>query len=280
MYLTREHSRHYDSAQVVDPSRRGAVAWGQFNHHFADLVARDWRRINDDAVERTAWMRALRRVMAWGIHRRDAFLDLERKARVLWRFARFLPRDPRIVFFGAEAGWEALLVDALCAGPSRSGRIVLIDADPSAHKRFLAAPAETRVRAPSGHPVGKELVLVRDPSRIEYLQADFFTLDRPGAFDVGIDWGLIEHFPDDEKGRLFAQFQRFLAPGGVQISSVPRDCLALRIFYRAFRDELNFGYRELLTPVEHAARLEAGGFRVLDTFTMPTNCVAIARPRG
>ncbi len=280
MYLTREPSRHFDASQVIDPDHRGAVAWNQFNHHFAELITRDWRRINDGPVARPAWLRLLRRILAWGIHRRDAFLDLERKARVLWRFAPAMPRDPRIVFFGAEAGWEALLVDALFATGQRSGRVVLIDVDPAAHQRFLAGPAETRVKAPRGFPGGTELVLVRDPARVEYVQQDFFTLERPAGFDVGIDWGLLEHFPDPAKGRLLARLRQFLAPGGVQISSVPRDCLALKLFYRAFRDELNFGYRELLTPAEHAARLEAGGLQVLDQVTMPTNCVALTRPRA
>lgn len=278
MYRTDERSRYFDAAQVIEPRHRGEVAWGQFNRSFAELIRRDWRQINNVAERPAMGLRALRSVMAWGIHRRDAFLDLERKAEVLWRFRRAIPPDPRVVFFGAEAGWEALLIQAMFGTEARSGRVVLIDVDPAAHQRFLASPMETRVRAPAGFPGGAELVLRRDPERVEYVQADFFTLDRPGEFHVGIDWGLLEHFPDDQKGRLLAQFRRFLAPGGVEISSVPRDCLALRLFYRAFRDELNFGYRELLTPGEHAARLEAGGFQVLDRVTMPTNCVALARP--
>ena len=85
--------------------------------------------------------------------------------------------------------------------------------------------------------------------------------------------GLIEHFDDAGKRRLLAHFRRFLKPGGLQICSCPRDRLAVRLFYRAFADELNVGYRELMTLRELAERIEGAGGVIESRLTLPAHNV-------
>ena len=99
----------------------------------------------------------------------------------------------------------------------------------------------------------------RDLDRWRYLRQNFFDVAPEPRFDVGIDWGLIEHFPDPGKRKLITHFRKFLTPGGLQICSSPRDRLAVRLFYRAFADELNTGYRELMTLRELVERIEGAG---------------------
>lgn len=270
MRLTEPLSRHFDEALVVEPERRGGVAWGQFNEHYHRLQLEPWSRINRDTDH--PWHRRVRRlVMAWFVQRTGALLDLKRKARIISRFP--LPRDPDIVFFGAEVGWEAVLVQALFGA---GGRVVLVDCDPMAFRRYQEAPPELEVRAPPGFPT-RTLTLRRDPARIEYVQADFFDWCEPDAFDVGIDWGLLEHYPGPHKRAVMARFQRCLRAGGQQITAVPRDSLPTRSFYRTFSDELNFGYRELASMDEFAVMLEDGGFEVIERVATSTTCVALAR---
>ena len=268
MRLTGPASRHFDPALVEAPDRRGEVAWSLFNQHYHRLQTLPWSRINEGVA--MPWhRRAARLVMAWFIQRTGAILDLRRKAALLSRFP--IPRDPDVIFFGAEVGWEAALIRALFGD---GGRLVLVDCDPLAYQRFCDAPPTLTVRGPGGRP----LVLRRD--RAEYVRADFFEHDEPGAFDVGLDWGLLEHFRGERKAAVLRRFGRFLRDGGVQLSAVPRDSLSTRIFYRAFGDELNFGYRELLEMPELEAALASGGFEVVARAQTPTTCVALSRPVG
>jgi len=274
MRVTAKLSADFDPAAIVDPAHRGEVAWGQFNRSFDRLQAQPWWRINEGR-RHPLWLRLLRLGAAFVTQKRDAILDLRRKAAA---FARMpLPRDPDIVYFGAEAGWEALLVQALFGA---GGRVLLIDSDPAAFARFCAAPEEVRVRAPRGWPT-PELVVRRDRARIEYVQADLFTVEERARFDVGIDWGLIEHYPDAGKEALLAVMRRFLRPGALEISSCPRDTVFVRLFYRAFRDEVNFGYRELMSLAEHRAHLERAGLSIVHACTLPAHNVLAARaPAG
>lgn len=270
MRVTEPLSRHFDRALVVDPERRGSVAWSQFNQHYHRLQLEPWSRINRGTDH--PWHRRLRRlVMAWFIQRTGALLDLRRKARIISRFP--LPRDPDIVFFGAEVGWEAVLIQELFGA---GGRVVLVDCDPAAYQRYLEAPRELQVRAPRGFG-RRTLTLRRDPARIEYVQADFFDWCEPQAFDVGIDWGLLEHYPGARKAAVMARFQACLRDGGHQITAVPRNSFPTRSFYATFSDELNFGYRELASMAELGAMLEDGGFEVVRRVTTSTTCIALAR---
>ncbi len=273
MHLAGPPSTHFEPSLVIAPERRGAVAWSQFNQHYERLQAGPWWRINEGT--RYSWTRRLARLaMAWSMERSEALLDLGTKARVLRGFP--LPRDPDVVFFGAEVGWEALLVQALFGD---QGRVLLVDVDPAARRRFDNAPRELRVPAPRGWPE-RELVLRRDPKRIEYLEEDFFAVREKGAFDVGIDWGLVEHFEGERRRAVMRCFQEWLRPGGLQITAVPRDALSTRAFYRVFSDELNFGYRELMTPEELARALSAAGFESMVQVTTSTTCIALSRVRG
>lgn len=270
MYVTSSASERFDPAKVVDPDRRGAVAWSQFNESFESMQQVDWWRINE-GTRHGPLKRFLRLGAAYVVRKRDAILDLERKAAAIARFP--IKRDPDIVFFGAEAGWEALLVQSLFGA---GGKVLLIDAEPAAYERYLHSPEERRIRAPRGFP-DRELVLRRDRARIEYLQADYFDVQRDRSFDVGIDWGIIEHYDDARKLDVMRNFQRFLREDGIEISSCPRDTYAVRYFYWLFRDELNFGYRELMTLREFVAQLERGGYEVVATAKLPAHNVAAAR---
>ena len=102
----------------------------------------------------------------------------------------------------------------------------------------------------------------------------------PGEFDVGIDWGVIEHYKGDRKLDVMANFQSFLRPDGIEISSCPRDTKSVRTWYRLFHDEMNFGYRELHTLDEFLALLESGGFDVLEAVTTPAHNIAACRVRS
>ena len=58
---------------------------------------------------------------------------------------------------------------------------------------------------------------------------------------------------------------------------MPRDTWSVRTFYRVFADELNFGYRELMSQDELDRALVAGGFEVIARAATPTSCVALSR---
>ena len=181
--------------------------------------------------------------------------------------------NPSIVYFGAEAGWEAATLQALFGN---GGEVVLIDQDEGAYERFLEAPRSARVRAPRGWK-DPWILEERNPARMRYVREDFFAWDAETRFDVGIDWGLIEHFDDTGKRGLVERFRQFVKPGGLQICRCPRDRLTVRLFYRAFADELNVGYRELMTLDELGAQLERAGCRLEDRLALPAHNVVAYR---
>ena len=248
----------------------GDVDWSSFNSSFERLLDTDWREVNRHADCSRPW-RLLRLALAFLQHRRNAILDFEGKLKVLSRLE--IPPNPSIVHFGAEAGWEAALVQALFGD---KGRVLLIDCDPMAYRRFTRSPQRVRVRAPRGSR-RRWIEVNRDPARMEYAKSDFFQMKASGAFDVGIDWGLIEHYDDQGKQELISLFGRFLHPHGLQISACPRDRLSVRLFYRAFADELNFGYRELMTLRELAAHVEGSGCRIESKHRLPAHNIVTYR---
>ena len=252
------------------PGTFGSGDWALFNANFERFLNTPWRRVNQ-GHRGPAWLRALRLGIAYAQQRRDAIHDFAGKAAALARLR--VPPDPSIVFFGAEAGWEAAILQALFGA---GGEVVLIDEDPAAHDRFRHAPLAARVRAPRGS-ARRELLVKRDPDRWRYLRQNFFDVPPEPRFDVGIDWGLIEHFPDPGKARLIAHFRKFLKPGALQISSTPRDRLAVRLFYRAFADELNTGYRELMTLPELTDRIESAGGTIETQLTLPAHNIVAYR---
>ena len=270
MRVTLPLARGFDPARVPDPERCGAVDWARFNANFEKFLNTPWREVNR-AFQGSRRLRVLRLALAFAQQRRGAIHDFEGKARALSRFR--VPPHPSIVFFGAEAGWEAAILQALFGA---GGDVVLIDQDPAAYERYLHAPTSARVRAPKGW--GRRwLDVKRDLERWRYLRENFFDVAPEGRFDVGIDWGLIEHFDDDGKRKLIAHFRKFLKPDGIQISSAPRDRLAVRLFYRAFADELNVGYRELMTLRELTERIESAGAVVEDRVTLPAHNIVAYR---
>ena len=270
MRLTLPLARDFDPERIANPKRSGAVDWACFNANFKEFLDTPWQEVNS-GYRGPAWMRALRLVLACVQQRRGAVLDFEGKLRALARLR--IPPNPSIVFFGAEAGWEAGILQALFGS---GGEVVLIDEDEAAYQRFLRAPRNVRVRLRKGW--GQRWVVVeRDVEAWRYLQKNFFDVVPSGQFDVGIDWGLIEHFGDSDKARLIAHFRRFLKPGGLQICSCPRDRLAVRLFYRAFADELNVGYRELMTLKELTERIERAGGMIESQLMLPAHNVVAYR---
>ncbi len=272
MHVTLPLARGFDPVRVRDPERSGAMDWALFNANFERFLMTPWREINR-GYRGPAGMRLLRLALACAQQRRDAVHDFAGKLRALSLLR--VPRDPSIVFFGAEAGWEAAILQALFGA---GGEVVLIDEDPAAYERFQRAPRRVRVRAPRGSGA-REIVVERDLDRWIYLRRNFFDVVPDGRFDIGIDWGLIEHFDDPGKARLIAHFRRFLNPGGLQICSCPRDRLAVRLFYRAFADELNTGYRELMTVPELADRIQGAGGVIESRLTLPAHNVIAYRAR-
>ena len=273
MRLTLPLARGFDPGQVKDPERSGAMDWALFNANFEKFLNTPWREINR-GYRGPVWIRVLRLLLAQAQQRRDAIHDFVGKAAALARLS--VPPNPSIVFFGAEAGWEAAILQALFGA---GGEVVLIDEDPAAYERFLNAPRKVPVRAPRGW--GERWIDVeRDLEGWSYLRKNFFDAAAPGRFDVGLDWGLVEHFDDPGKRRLIAHFRRFLKPGGLQICSCPRDRLAVRLFYRAFADELNVGYRELMTLRELAERIEGAGGVIESRLTLPAHNIVGYRNGG
>ncbi len=244
--------------------------WTRFNGNFDRLLSTDWRRVNDGTSYRLS-RRLLRLVIAYAQHKRHAILDFESKIRIFSRLP--IPLNPNIVFFGAEVGWEAALIQALFGS---EGKVFLIDNDPAAYQRFLNAPQTVRIRAPRGSK-NRWLVVQRNNTGVEYRRENFFDVTNDAEFDVGIDWGLIEHYPDSGKRDVLDVFKKFLKPGGLHISSCPRNRLVVRLFYRAFSDELNLGYRELMSLSELSAHLEGAGCHVEDRFRLAAHNVVTWR---
>lgn len=270
MRQTRPLSGNLDLDTIPDPKRTGAVDWTQFNTNFEKLLTTPWREANQ-SVRCSRPRQLLRLLLAFLQQRRDTVLDFEGKLRVLSKLS--IPPNPSIVYFGAEAGWEAAILQALFG---RGGKVVLIDQDPMAYQRFLHAPRIVRVRAPRGW---KEpwVIVERDPNAVQYVRKDFFEFQTDTKFDVGIDWGLIEHYDDDAKLELIALFRNFLKPSALQICSCPRDHLAVRLFYYAFAEELNMGYRELMTLDELVAVLQRAGCQIEDQHTLAAHNVVTYR---
>jgi SAM-dependent methyltransferase len=259
-------SKDFDPRAVIAPERFGGVAWGAFNAAYGRLQATPWHRVNAGRAYGVG-KRLSRLAVAWVIAQNDAFLDLRTKATALARLP--VPRDPDIVYYGAEVGWEAYLLRALFGD---GGRLVLVDADPEAHARYEAAETERRIPWRGG-----TLTIRRDAARTEYVVRDFFDWREASAFDVGLDWGLLEHFDAEGKARVVRRFAEGLRPGGVQISAVPRDGWVMRVFYTAFADELNFGYRELLDLPELVAIVTRGGLTPIATTETGSTCIVAAR---
>lgn len=270
MRLAGPPSRQFDPASVPNAKSTGEVNWSRFNANFERLLGTDWREVNRHADCSLGW-RLMRLYLSFLQQRRNAILDLEGKLRVFSRLR--LPPNPSIVHFGAEAGWEAALLQALYGD---KGQVLLIDSDPVAYQRFIRSPQRARVRAPR-RSKRRWIEVNRDPTRMEYVREDFFRMKAPGSFDVGIDWGLIEHYDDPGKQSLISLFRSFLGPQGVQISSCPRDRLAVRLFYRAFSDELNFGYRELMTLRELSDQVERSGCHIESRHRLPAHNIVVYR---
>jgi hypothetical protein len=270
MRRTLPPSRHFDPGNVKHAEQTGAVDWSSFNSSFENLLGKSWRDVND-AADCSLGRRLLRVVLAFQQQRRNAILDFEGKLRVFSNLK--IPPNPDIVHFGAEVGWEAAILQKLFGD---RGRVLLIDSDPKAYERFLRAPRSVRVRMPL-RSKRRWIDIDRNPERVEYVREDFYRAKSLGAFDVGIDWGLIEHYDDAGKQSLISLFRGFLRPGAVQICACPRDRLAVRLFYRAFADELNFGYRELMSLKELRAHVARGGCRVEAAYRLPAHNIVVYR---
>lgn len=272
MHIVRPLSSYFRPENIVDPKHCGAVAWSDFNRSFHKLQQDPWWRINE-STKASLGLRILRLLISYYVHRVDGFLNLRGKAQVLALFRKHLPSNPDIVYFGAEAGWEAIILQSILG---HRGRVLLIDNDPVAHQRYTLANDKVEILIPTKLST-KRFVLRRDRKRIEYLQQDLFEVECSTSFDIGIDWGLVEHFLDSSKITLIRKMRQFLRCGGWQISSVPKDSYVNRLFYRAFCDELNFGHRELMTLSELHEVLVKGGFEVIESLELLDSFVVLSR---
>ena len=154
MQMTSPLSQDFDPGKVGDPEHFGAVAWTQFNESFERLLNLDWQKVNA-GTSYPWWRRLLRLWLACAQQKQNAILDFEGKARV---FARLdVPPDPDIVFFGAEVGWEAAIIQALFGD---KGKVLLIDNDPAAYKRYLNASQNVTTQ------VSQSLCFVKKPNRL------------------------------------------------------------------------------------------------------------------
>ena len=256
MHITKPLSRHFDPARVLSPETRGEVSWTDFNRSFHRLQQLDWWKVNRETDEKPAW-RMVRLILALYIHLTDGYACHPQKAAGFGRMRSKLPANPSIVYFGAEAGWEALMLQQLLGD---QGKVTLIDNDEGAYERFQEAD----------HPAS-----FRD--RVCYRREDIFDLPGDASFDIGIDWGLLEHFPGETKAPLLRKMRDFIRPGGFQISSVPRDSPGNRLFYRAFADDVNFGYRELMSLEEFRSTIEMSGNKVIDSWGMTDSHVILSQ---
>ena len=270
MHIVKNQSTLLDPEKIKQPEHHGEVAWSQFNEHYQWLQHCKWFHINKSTQAGFA-RRLYRLLLAFVAKKQDAFRDLRGKSKAFLKMP--IPENPNIVFFGAEVGWEAHIIQALFGD---KGKVLLIDNDPGAFERFQTAPKEVEIKAPRGFPSDR-LVIKRSLSNVEYLQEDLFQVTPPMKFDLGIDWGLIEHFRDSEKSKLQKKMQSYLKEGGLQLSAVPRNTTGMRTFYWAFQEELNFGYRELMNMAEFNKLVKAGGFTPIKQIKMPTTCLILSK---
>lgn len=247
MHVTKPVSRYFDPTRILSPETRGEVSWTDFNRSFHQLQHLEWWKVNRNTKENPAW-RMIRLILAFYIHLVDGYTCRPQKIEGFRKMRSRLPANPSIVYFGAEAGWEALILQQLLGD---QGSVMLIDNDEGAYERFLEAD----------HPASFR-------NRVSYRREDMFDIPTDASFDIGIDWGLLEHFPGKAKAPVLRKMREFIRPGGFQISSVPRNSFGNRLFYRAFADEVNFGYRELMDLDEFQSTIEMCGNKVLDSWGM------------
>ena len=69
----------------------------------------------------------------------------------------------------------------------------------------------------------------------------------------------------------------FMISSGYQPLSAKVATQPVRLFYRAFSDELNWGYRELMTLDELSAHLTRAGYRIEASFTLTAHNVVACR---
>ncbi len=168
-------------------------------------------------------------------------------------------KNPRILFLGAADGYEAMALAAMYPG----GETILVDYDEFCKtNRFGQFPESypfLGVDAATGH----KRVWYRDQMDIGFEVEDIRNLKYGREFDIVVSIGLIEHFPDEHKGLAFEFHRRFVKPGGYVIITTPRDQLRSRAWYHVMADELNYGYRELMTVDQMGLYATENGFDVL-----------------
>lgn len=175
MHVTEPVSRYFDPTGIVSPQTCGEVSWTDFNRSFHRLQHLKWWKVNRDTEEKNPAWRLTRLLLSFYIHLVDGYNGRHQKIEGFKKMRLKLPANPSIVFFGAEAGWEALILQQLLGD---QGRVMLIDNDEGAYERFCEA----------NHPAS-----FRD--RVRYRREDLFDVTSDASFDIGIDWGLLEHFP-------------------------------------------------------------------------------------
>ena len=123
---------------------------------------------------------------------------------------------------------------------------------------------------PDGYPflgknpaTGSWTVYGKDDFEIEFEIEDIQNLKYGREFDIVLSVGLIEHFPDEYKSLVYDFHRRFLKPGGYAVITTPRRQFRSRAFYVVMADLMNYGYRELMNPLQLGLYTHENGFEVL-----------------
>ena len=96
-------------------------------------------------------------------------------------------------------------------------------------------------------------------------------------FDIVLSVGLVEHFPDEHKPQIFDLHRRFLKPGGYALITTPRRHLSSKAFYLMMADLMNYGYRELMHPLQLGRYTWENGFEVLRCGYIKAHNAVVAR---
>lgn len=99
------------------------------------------------------------------------------------------------------------------------------------------------------------------------------------SFDLVFNAGVIEHFANEEKGKVFAEQKRILRPEGLLFITVPGK-YSLWWLYQRLRRKPSFGYEESYDLDDFSRILQDNGFSVIrrggiDPFSLNSLCLRL-----
>ena len=262
------------------------VQWEHFNKHFHELFVSgtdERREARNDLLRRLATLRLpgarevggeLLRMSLWNyIHRlEDAVWD-PRGKRAL--FEGLDVKRPRILFIGAADGYEAMQLLAQYPG----GEAVLVDYDDFCRTERFGNFPERYPFLGEDPATGSWTAYHREDFDVSFDVSDIRDLQYGPEFDIVLSVGLVEHFPDEHKPLVFEFHRRFLKPGGYAVITTPRRQFRSRAFYVVMADLMNFGYRELMDPLQLGLYAWENGFEILRCGLIKAHNGIVARAR-